>query len=314
MALIEKPIFLVGSERSGTTLLRLMLDHHPSLAFNGESEYIVSQVTDDGAHPDMGRYRDFLRGDRIFQGSRFNVDESLDYPALVNDFLDQFRVRNRKTMVGATVHYGFHKLRKIWPGAKYIYLYRDGRDVADSIVRMGWAGNAYVGADWWLDAEREWEVLRGRLGKDDWIEVRFEDLVTGTAAQLARVCEFLGLPPSERMLDYVEDSTYEAPDAKSLYRWRTAMRMSDVQRLEDKLGERLSLRGYELSGHPRLRVTAIGKQWLYFQSRVRAFLFRLNRFGLMLTIQELLARRLGLREAHQDAIGRINRIINAHLK
>lgn len=38
---IEPPFFLIGSERSGTTLLRLMLDHHPNIAFNLESGFLV---------------------------------------------------------------------------------------------------------------------------------------------------------------------------------------------------------------------------------------------------------------------------------
>ncbi|MGL5077751.1 MAG: sulfotransferase, partial [Waterburya sp.] len=39
--LIKQPIFLVGAERSGTTLLRLMLDNHPQLAWCYEFEYAV---------------------------------------------------------------------------------------------------------------------------------------------------------------------------------------------------------------------------------------------------------------------------------
>lgn len=38
---VEKPIFLVGAERSGTTVLRLMLDHHPQIAWCNEFEYVV---------------------------------------------------------------------------------------------------------------------------------------------------------------------------------------------------------------------------------------------------------------------------------
>ena len=314
MTVVDTPVFLVGSERSGTTLLRLMLDHHPRIAFNGESEYIVTQVSDGGAYPEIESYREWLRNDRIFQGSRFSIDEGLHFVELVNDFLRQKRSRDNKQIVGATVHYQFRKLGRIWPRAKYLYLYRDGRDVANSVMRMGWAGNVYVAADWWLKAEEEWGVLRDALGHDDWIEVRYEDLMAGTRPQLERVCAFLGVEFSEKMFDYVRSSTYGAPDVSLIYKWKSAMRKVDVQQLEEKLAERLLSRGYELSGYPRISVPALTRNYLYLQSRVTAYLHRLGRYGIALTFQETLARRFGLSQLHRKAVSRINRIENANLK
>lgn len=312
--LVERPIFLVGSERSGTTLLRLMLDHHPRIAFNGESEYVVRQISEGGAYPEIGRYSKWLSSDRIFQGSRLRIDESLGFVGLVNDFLNQIRLRNNKEMIGATVHYRFRMLRTIWPRARYVYLYRDGRDVANSVVHMGWAGNAYVAADRWLNAEIEWDELRGMLRPDDWIEVRFEDLIAGTRLQLERICGFLGVEYSERMFDYTRTSTYSAPDARLNYQWRTGMRTVDVRRVEEKLGDRLLRRGYKLSGHPRLSIGTVTRRYLHLQSRMNAFLFRLRRYGIALTLQETLSRRLGLQQAHRNALSRIDRVINANVK
>lgn len=314
MTLVDRPIFLVGSERSGTTLLRLLLDHHPRIAFSGESEYIVRQISEDGVYPKIDQFREWLGSDRIFQGSRFHIDESLDYAGLVNDFLNQKRLRDSKEMVGATVHYQFRKLRAIWLRARYIYLYRDGRDVANSVMRMGWAGNVYVAADWWLNAEKEWDELRGALGREDWIEVRFEDLIADTRSQLERICAFLGVQYSHKMFDYIGNSTYSAPDARLNQPWRTGMRTADVQRLEEKLGDRLQRRRYELSGHPRISVRALTRTYLRLQSRVNVFLFRLGRYGVALTFLEALSRRFGLQQVHRNAVSRINRIINANLK
>lgn len=291
-----------------------MLDHHPAIAFNGESEYMVSQISDDGAYPAIDKYREWLGTDRIFQGSDFTIDESLDYVGLVNDFLRQKRLRDNKVMVGATVHYHFRKLRGIWPRARYIYLYRDGRDVANSVVGMGWAGNVYVAADWWLKAENEWDDLRGALGPGDWIEVRFEDLIAGTRSQLERICAFLSVRYSEKMFDYVENSTYAAPDVRLKEQWRAGMSRTNLQRLEEKMGDRLVFRGYQLSGHPRIRVAAHTKKYLYLQSRAKLLLFRLRQYGFALTLQEILSRRLGLHQVHRNVVSRLNSIINANLK
>jgi hypothetical protein len=291
-----------------------MLDHHPRIAFNGESEYIVAQISDQGAFPETARYRQWLERDRIFQGSRFSVDARLDFVALVNDFLSQKRLRDGKEIVGATVHWHFRRLHSVWPRAKYIYLYRDGRDVAHSVMRMGWAGNVYVAADRWLAAETEWDALRTALHPDRWIELRYENLVADARAELQRVCAFLGVEYSDKMFDYVNTSTYAAPDSRLNHQWKTGMRIADVQRLEAKLGGRLLSRGYELSGHPQIPVAALARRYLYLHSRTRAFLFRLRRYGVALTFQEMLARRFGLDGVHRRAVSRINQIVDANLK
>ncbi|MEQ1854770.1 MAG: sulfotransferase [Chthoniobacteraceae bacterium] len=314
MPLVDSPVFLVGSVRSGTTLLRLMLDHHPRIAFNLESEYLVRQVSDDGKHPDMAQYRAWLREDRMFQHSRFSVDERLDFLGLVNDFLSQKRARDSKEFVGATVHVQFHKLHRIWPNARYVHIYRDGRDVANSAMRMGWAGNIYVAADMWLTAVKEWERLRPMLRQDAWLEVRYEDLIANPRSELKRICEFIGVEFSERMFDYASKTSYELPDVTLNYQWKTGMRRLDVQRLEAKMGDQLSAMGYAPSGYPRVSVSRPLRSWLYFDSRFGAFLFRLRRYGVALTLREALFRRLGLRKAHEIAMREMNVITDATLK
>jgi len=291
-----------------------MLDHHPKIALNLESMYILSQISSDGKYPEMARYREWLRNNRSFQHSHFHIDERLDFVELVNDFLNQKKLRDNKEIVGATIHYRYRLLQTIWPQAKYIYIYRDGRDVANSIMRMGWAGNLYLAAEWWLRAENEWDVAHANIDNNRWIEVRYEDLINDSRTQLEKICSFLGVEYSEKIFDYANQSTYSAPDANLCYQWKTGLSKRDIQQLEAKLGERLLHRGYELSGYPRISISSQSKKYLYLQSRVRAFLFRINRYGAMLTLQETLARRLGLRRLHLNIAKRIDRIIDANLK
>src|SRR5262245_31939771 len=314
MILGDAPVFLVGSVRSGTTLLRLMLDHHPKIAFNLESAYLVTQISDDKEYPNIEQYRAWLRNDRVFQHSHFSIDERLDFVELVNDFLHQKRLRDKKEIVGATVHLQFRKLRWLWPQAKYIHICRDGRDVASSVMRMGWAGNVYVAADRWLEAEKEWDELCPMLGKDEWIEIRYEDLVASPKLHLERICTFLGVEYSEQMFDYVSRTSYESPDVNLNYQWKTRLRKVDVQRLEEKLGGTLVSRGYQLSRYPRISISGATRRYLYLQSRVGILMFRLGRYGIGLTLCEAFSRRVGLKGVHQNAIRRINRIVDSTLK
>lgn len=309
---LDEPIFLIGAERSGSTLLRLILDHHPDLALNLESDFLVTQISASGEFPDMAAYRAWLLQDRVFRHSHFLVDENLDYAALVNDFLHQ--KRGGKRFVGATVHHEFGKLRHIWPNAKYVYLYRDGRDVSSSIVKMGWSGNTYVAADRWLKAERDWDELRGHLPEDRWIEVSYFTLINDVEIELKRVCDFIGIEFSNAMFDYALSTTYSRPDKQYCDQWKTRADTTSLRLLEGKIGERLRKRGHELSGLPPIRVGRFGDLLLRLHSRFGTMRHSIETFGLGLTMQERLARRLGMKSMHAEATRRIDQIIDRNLR
>jgi len=313
MDAIETPIFLVGSLRSGSTLLRLMLDHHPDIAFCSDSEFLVTHISEAGEFPEISAYRAALAADRVFRHGRYEVDPDLNFQNLVKDFLHQKLQRDEKSIVGATVHYQFAKLKHIWPNAKYIYLYRDGRDVANSVVKMGWAGNSYVGADWWLNAEREWNFVRSRIPADSWIEVQFEKLTSDTGMELQRICDFIGVPYSNRMFEYVLNSSYSLPDVSANYKWRRSMQLKDLRMIEAKLASSLRNRGYEPSGQPPLQVGALGERLIYSHSRLFAVKDRIARFGPWLVLQELISRRLGILGWNRRLARSIDDIVDRNL-
>ena len=71
-------LFLVGSERSGTTLLRLMLDHHPEIAFEKEFDFVVSKVSDIGACPQLDAYLEWLA---TVRGADYAIEPVARLPA-----------------------------------------------------------------------------------------------------------------------------------------------------------------------------------------------------------------------------------------
>lgn len=291
-----------------------MLDHHPDIAFNLESEFMVTRISDDGRFPDIGDYREFLINDRVFRHSCFEIKDGLDFVAMVNDFLEQKRIRDGKAIVGATVHYQFSKIGRIWPKARYIYLLRDGHDVANSVVGMGWAGNVYVAANFWLEAEKEWEHCRHVIPDESWIEVRYEELIADPREQLTRICHFLGVEYSDHMFDYVKNSSYGMPDIALNYQWKTRLGRKDVQLLEAKIGDRLLSRRYELSGYPRITISYIKQGYLHLHSRIGAFVYRTRQFGAALAIMETTTRWLGLSKQHRRIQRIIDKMEDANLK
>lgn len=311
---ILQPVFLVGAERSGTTVLRLMLDHHPDIAWCNEFEYVVDQVSASGTFPHLQQYVSWLEMHRIFQATGFVVDASLSYPEVANSFLQQKRDRAQKTFVGATVHRHFDRLLYIWSDAKFIHLVRDGRDVARSCIGMGWSGNVWFGVERWLAAERLWEKLCRVVPAQRRLEVQYETLILEPATTLDTICRFIGVSYDSAMLAYAKDTTYDLPNAKFLKQWESKLSELEIRLVESRIGDLLKKHKYELSGLPPLEVTPLKEKQLHLQDWWFRAGFRIKRYGLILFLADYLSRSLGLEEWQKSTKLKINNINRAYLK
>ena len=311
----EKPVtFLVGAERSGTTLLRLMLDHHPQIAFQLEFIYAVAELGDDGTLPEIKGFHQWLKRHRIFQDSGFTIDPELDYIPLVRSFLEQKQQGAGKPVVGATVHHHFDRVLFPWPDARFLHIVRDPRDVARSCIGMGWAGNVWVGVDRWITAERLWEGLKQRLTPQRFLEVRYEDLIREPEQVLTRICNFMGLPFHKDVFSYADQSTYALPDPKLVYQWKRKLSDEDISLVETKVGPLLESRGYEASGLPGVEVSSDREAQLQIQNRSACRAFRLRRYGFPLLAMAKLARNLPFSRLDAYFQGKIDDVDRRHLK
>ena len=309
------PVFLVGAERSGTTAVRLMLDHHPSVGWVNEFEYVVDMVPDGDGWPDVESYVEWLETHRIFTAAKLTVGKALSYPELVDDFLRQWRERKGKPVVGATVHRHFDRLLRIWPDAKFLHIVRDGRDVAASNIRMGWAGNVWHGIDRWIEAERLWERMRGELGSERYFEFRFEDLITEPDRWLGEICDFLGVERDcDAMLSYPDDTTYSYPDSRLLYQWKRKMGAKDIAVLESRIGGMLTERGYELAAERAAEPGLLGRVWYSVHNRYHKVKFSRRRLGTRLWLGLAIAKRFGSGDWYKRLLLRQNEITRQHLK
>src|SRR5262249_37135541 len=160
---------------------------------------------------------------------------------LVDSFLVQ--KRGAKPLVGATVHRHFDRLLRVWPDARFIHLVRDGRDVARSVVEMGWAGNAWAGCSPWVAAERLLDKRSGELPPDRQLSVRFEALITNPVEVLTGICNFCRVAYDEAMMDYPTRSCYALPDGRMIASWKRRMSREDVRLCEARIGPMLLARG-----------------------------------------------------------------------
>jgi Sulfotransferase family len=213
--------FIVGVPRSGTTLLRIMLDAHPRLAIPPETGFLSRLVRLPWLWPaGLGRQRLLAIITRAESWPDFHLDahtlaEALEgvKPFTLADGLRAFyrvyAARFNKSLWGdKTPLYGRHAyaIARLLPEARFIHLIRDGRDVALSLRTMWFAPSRRVDAlaGYWA---RELQRAR-RQGKrlKHYTEIRFEALIRNPEQVLREICQFLELEFDPRMLTYHENA------------------------------------------------------------------------------------------------------------
>ena len=305
--------FIVGTERSGTTLFRLMLDSHPELAVVSEFEYATDVMHDLARLPTSAEFVAAVEKDFVFRNHAFEIDRTLDLPALLQSFLDQAVARAGARHPGAIVHRHFDWLDKVWPNARYIHIVRDPRDVAPSVMKMGWAGNPWSAARDWVSAECAWDRLAPRLADDRKFELRMETLVSEPENTLQRVCAFLGIAYTDAMLSYPQRTTYAPPSASAAYRWKKTLKPGDVRQVEARVGALLTDRGYDATTDLK-PLGILYRSWLKITDRYAHARWRMRHYGMKLYFSELISRRLGFKAWHASLDAERDRLREKILK
>ena len=308
----EPPFFVVGAQRSGSTLIRLMLDHHPQIAVPHEFDYLIEAVTPAGPWPVRAQLERAFGQSGSFRRSGLRADLSLPFPELSESLLRQHQ--GDKPLVGMVVHAHFERILRLWPEARFIHLLRDPRDVARSVVGMGWAGNVWFGAARWAEAESSWERLRSALSAERFAEVRYEELITDPESALAPVCALLGVRYTDQMLSYAQRTTYAAPDAALASRWRTQLSPHEVRLIETRVGPLLTARGYESSWQRTLSVGRFRHAALTADDWLGRLRFRTARFGIGLVAADILARKLGIASWERRLQARIHAVADRYVR
>ena len=301
-----QPIFLVAPVRSGSTFLRLMLDSHPKMTNPGECDFFFDLVSDDGKYPEINKYHEWLSSNRIFLAKNLNIDKKLEYNELMNSFIEQ--LNHDDLVLSMNIHRHFHKIPKIFPNARYIHLLRDPRDVARSCIGMGWVGNVYYGVDIWNEVEKSWDILKKNLQPNQYIEIKYEDLLDNIKSGLTKICEFSGVEYSDDMMNYANNSSYELPNKNLSYQWKKKYSKRELQLVEGKVSQKILERGYDLSNNPIVRPNKIEKLLLMIQNKKYNITHKIKKYGLVLYLNNLIANRLFFKAWQRECQNRINTV------
>jgi len=210
--------FVVASPRSGTTLLRMMLDAHPQLAIPWETHFVPELIeTFDGRTARAEDVVTMLQAHRRWGDFHLDADElrarlerfdPLTPGNAVRGFYGLYAETQGKPRWGDKTPEYLEFMRPIAgavPEARFIHVIRDGRDVALSRIkwrqeRSGKTPPVRRMARRWRDAIT---VARRQAKRvPHYMEVRYEDLVADTEAALRRICKFTELDFDPAMLAY----------------------------------------------------------------------------------------------------------------
>jgi len=203
------PIFVGGAGRSGTTLLRVILDSHSRIACGPELK-VLPQVSQLWAEL-RTTYAPYLAESNVLPG---DIDRSVR--ALIIGLLGAARRRSGKARVAEKSPnnvFFFRHLHAMFPHAAYVHMLRDGRDVVASLLSMDWrtpdgkrvdyTADARVAARYWVSAIASARAFaHATRGRSRYHELRYEALIAEPESILRTLFEFLGEPWEPGVLDY----------------------------------------------------------------------------------------------------------------
>jgi hypothetical protein len=286
---IEKS-FILGNNRSGTSLLRIMLNSNPVIIAPPECGFLQWWSTKYGNWSEkdnekrLGEFVKDLLSSKKFETWGIDEDGITDFIMKENpgDYGDLMRLiyiywagekgSKAKVVSDKNNYYLNHleELLKVWNDAKFVFMVRDGRDVACSYIALEklnsdspYAPNLPVKID---EIASEWNennkkilcFLEKHKKTNESVSIKYEDLVLRPKRELERICDFFQIDFSSNMLEYYlyndePDSTIDWKkktkkplDVSSIGKYKEKLSKEQIQIFSEIAREMLQEFNYEL--------------------------------------------------------------------
>jgi len=274
-ASFDRPIFIFGCGRSGTSLLSRILNRHPRIAIPFESHVLNTFMPLLERYGDLGDIRNLeqlvtdILSTYYFRHWQPPPDRNAILAAVRRPvFADVFdAIHTTWARAQGKARWGekspqhveyWQVLRGMYPRAQVVHIVRDGRDVALSLLgaRFG-PKTAFMAAHYWRDYLLQVESVKREIDAADLFELTYEDLVRDPDTQVAALCSFLDEPYSETLLRYYETEERYPTDARNernllkpilsdnTGKWKDALSRSEVAAFEAVAGDMLTKYRYE---------------------------------------------------------------------
>jgi hypothetical protein len=188
------PIFIVGCHRSGTTLLRLILDSHPSISCGPETRFLAD--LEELTRRNWGYLSNYGFPEEYWQGK---------FAALFDSFqTDYAHGRGKSRWADKTPKYSLSLgyITKLFPSCQVIHVVRDGRDVVASHRHRWGYWSALKAVEKWPRYIGAVRAVGANLPPERYYELRYEKLVGDMRSTLEGLLEFLHEPWDPAVLEY----------------------------------------------------------------------------------------------------------------
>lgn len=312
MSKTRSPIFIVGANRSGTTLLRLILNAHSNIAIPEELLYLRSYLW--GVHvnhwrkPEISRehYERFVSQlieqkspllpgidpERVKQDvlSHDTIDFRRPYQTLLEHWM---RVEGKKRWGEKTPANLFYAdvIRDMFPDARFIHVVRDPRAGVASMMRADFFPHdvAFNALDRHKHMTQGRAILERHVPAEQRMTLKYENLVTEPEKTIKTICHFLEEEFEPPMLQFYKDaSSYMKPSAVNDFnaaatkpissamidKWMEELKPGDIATIEKICEEEMREFNYVPVGYP-LSV----KGWLSLVVKLAYWKIQLRRRG-----------------------------------
>ncbi|MBM7556928.1 sulfotransferase family protein [Halanaerobacter jeridensis] len=275
------PFFVIGSGRSGNTLLRSVLCNHSKVGIPPES-YILGLMSRKWqtlnflewedlvkvivgtleSHPQFFTwetnlfpvYQRLLKLDKDNRSLAKIIDEIYCY--YCDQKFPEAELWGDKTPIN-TLNLGW--IDRIFDDVKYIHIIRDGRDAVNSYLKMGRYENVEE-ASWRWNKSIQLARNFGRTkSSNEYLEIKYEEFVSSPENEIEKVCNFLNLNFEEGMTKHHEKfdelgdvtklehhSNLERPiNTDSIGKWEKNLSEKQRKKVNELLKKNLKILGYK---------------------------------------------------------------------
>ncbi len=278
----DRIFFVVGTSRSGSTLLQSMLSSHSEMVIPPEThffhsyEFLNRKFESDSSESFRERLLRFW-----YSGKTRIKDLGLDEKAVSEQAkeldlktpeelftlqLTMYRKERGKKMIGEKTPRHIMQVKeilKVYPKAKFISMFRDPRAAAWSEIK------AHFGSPSVLVTTRRWreyvnmhEQLSSQLTDKQYMMLRYQDLIDDSEGMLKQICAFLGVNFEEQMLEYYKrdekgfaegEKSWKKGTLKPIQKdkneeWKSKLTKWQISLVESMAGKNLQKMNYEKSG------------------------------------------------------------------